>query len=202
MREELSDRQQRILSFIIAQQREGWTPSVREIGRAVGLRSSATVQKHLNVLEDEGYINRLPGRARTIQVLRQDSWQRGDSSVPIIGRISAGAPIFAEENLQGYLRLIDEATLNRGGPFFALEVEGESMIEAGILPGDHLIVRQQAQANNGDIVVALIGDESTVKRFFKEQDHVRLQPANARMEPMIAKDVRILGKVVSLVRSF
>lgn len=200
MRQELSDRQRWILSFIVEKQQEGWTPSIREIGQAVGLRSSAAVQKHLRALESKGYIRRLPGKARAIRVLRPVSKKGEGLLVPIVGEISAGMPILAEENIQGYLTLVDEVVLNEGGTFFALKVKGESMIEAGILPGDYVVVRQQAVADNGDIVVALLEDEATVKRFFKEQDHIRLQPANPQMKPVITKDVRVLGKVVSLVR--
>ncbi|MFQ5856620.1 MAG: transcriptional repressor LexA [Anaerolineae bacterium] len=200
MEQELSDRQRRILSFIVEKQQEGWTPSMREIGQAVGLRSSAAVQKHLNALESKGYIRRLPGKARSIHVLRPVSKKREGLLVPIVGEISAGVPILAEENIQGYLTLVDEVVLNEGGTFFALRVKGESMIEAGILPGDYVVVRQQPTADNGDIIVALLEDEATVKRFFKEQDHVRLQSANLQTESIITKDVQILGKVVSVIR--
>jgi repressor LexA len=200
MTQALSERQRQILRFIGEQQQQGWTPSVREIGEAVGLRSSAAVQKQLAVLERKGYIRRLSGQARSIQLLKpihanSEQWQ-----VPIVGDITAGAPILAEENITGYLSVVDEALLAKPGVFFALKVQGESMIEAGILPGDYVVVMQQPTVENGDIVVALLGDEATVKRFYREQDQVRLQPANAAMEPIIARDVKILGRVVSVIR--
>jgi repressor LexA len=200
MTQALSERQRQILRFIGEQQQQGWTPSVREIGEAVGLRSSAAVQKQLAVLERKGYIRRLSGQARSIQLLKpipanSEQWQ-----VPIVGDITAGAPILAEENITGYLSVVDEALLAKPGVFFALKVQGESMIEAGILPGDYVVVMQQPTVENGDIVVALLGEEATVKRFYREQDQVRLQPANAAMEPIIARDVKILGRVVSVIR--
>jgi repressor LexA len=200
MTQALSERQRQILRFIGEQQQQGWTPSVREIGEAVGLRSSAAVQKQLAVLERKGYIRRLSGQARSIQLLKpihanSEQWQ-----VPIVGDITAGAPILAEENIMGYLSVVYEALLAKPGVFFALKVQGESMIEAGILPGDYVVVMQQPTVENGDIVVALLGEEATVKRFYREQDQVRLQPANAAMEPIIARDVKILGRVVSVIR--
>jgi repressor LexA len=200
MGQTLSERQQRILSFISDTQQEGWTPSVREIGEAVGLHSSAAVQKQLASMERKGYIRRLPGKARLIQLLKSPTPGEENLSIPIVGEIAAGKPILASENIEGYLTAVHEEVLARGGTFFALKVKGESMIEAGILPGDHVVVRQQATAENGEIVVALVEEEATVKRFYKEQDHVRLQPANARMQPIITCTVQILGKVVSVVR--
>ncbi len=199
MAQALSERQRRILKFIMEKQAEGWTPSVREIGQAVGLRSSAAVQKQLRGLERRGYIQRLRGKARSIQVLKPLSRQE-ELLVPIVGEIAAGMPLLAEENIQGYLTLVDEVVLDKGGTFFALKVKGDSMIEAGILSGDYVVVRQQPTADNGDIIVALLENEATVKRFFKAQDHVRLQPANAGMAPIISRDVQILGKVVSVIR--
>jgi repressor LexA len=200
MTQALSERQRQILHFIGQQQQAGWTPSMREIGEAVGLRSSAAVQKQLAALERKGYIRRLSGQARSIQLLKPltsggEQWQ-----VPIVGDITAGVPILAEENITGYLSVVDEALLAKPGHFFALKVQGESMIEAGILPGDYVVVLQQATAENGEVVVALLGDEATVKRFYRERDQVRLQPANAAMQPILAREVRILGRVVSVVR--
>jgi repressor LexA len=200
MGQTLSERQQRILGFITEKQLEGWTPSVREIGEAVGLKSSAAVHKQLDSLERRGYIRRPPGKARLIQILRPLTRTGEQLLIPIVGHVAAGVPILAEENIEGYLTTVDEEVLAKGGTFFALEVRGESMVEAGILPGDHVVVMQQATAQNGDIVVALIEDEATVKRFYMEQDHVRLEPANAAMQPIIARDVHILGKVVSVIR--
>lgn len=201
MAEELSERQRAILDYIVQTQEQGWTPSVREIGRAVGLRSSAGVHKQLNAMEEKGYIQRVPGKMRAIEVLRPPVESIMRSSVPIVGEIAAGEPILAEENLDGRLSLVDEDTARNGDPCFALRVQGESMVEAGILPGDYVIVRQQDVADSGDIVVALLGHEATVKYFHREQDHIRLQPANGSMAPVMVKDVRILGKVVSVFRT-
>jgi repressor LexA len=200
MAETLSDRQRQILSFLMEKHQEGWTPSVREIGQAVGLSSSAAVQKQLTELERKDYIRRLHGKARSIQIVRPLSEKEDGLLVPIVGEVAAGLPILAEENIEGYLTLVDELVLGKGGAFFALKVKGDSMIEASILSGDYVVVRQQATANDGDIIVALVEDEATVKRFFKEADHIRLQPANSRMKPIVARDVQILGKVVSVVR--
>ncbi len=200
MAKELSERQRAILDFIVQTQEQGWTPSVREIGGAVGLRSSAAVHKHLNTMETKGVIQRVPGKMRAIEVLQPIPGGATRSSVPIVGDIAAGEPILAEENLDGHLNLVDEETARSGAPCFALRVQGESMIDAGILPGDYVIVRQQDVADNGDIVVALLDQEATVKYFHREPDHVRLQPANASMSPVMVKDVRILGKVVSVFR--
>lgn len=196
----LSERQRQILRFIMERQQEGWTPSVREIGKAVGLSSSAAVQKQLTTLERKGYIRRLRSQARSIQVLKPLPANAENLQVPIVGDVTAGVPILAEENITGYLTVVDEALLSKPGTFFALKVQGESMIEAGILSGDYVVVLQQPTAENGEIIVALLGEEATVKRIFKEQDHVRLQPANAAMQPMICRDVQILGRVVSVIR--
>ena len=200
MTQALSERQRQIMRFISERQQEGWTPSVREISEAVGLRSSAAVQKQLASLERKGYIRRLSGQARSIQVLKPLSASGENLLLPIVGEITAGAPILAEENITGYLTVVDEELLAKAGTFFALKVQGESMIEAGILSGDYVVVLQQPTAENGEIVVALLGEEATVKRFFKEQGHVRLQPANAAMKPIITRDVLILGRVVSVIR--
>ena len=200
MTQALSERQRQIMRFISERQQEGWTPSVREISEAVGLRSSAAVQKQLASLERKGYIRRLSGQARSIQVLKPLSASGENLLLPIVGEITAGAPILAEENITGYLTVVDEELLAKAGTFFALKVQGESMIEAGILSGDYVVVLQQPTAENGEIVVALLGEEATVKRFFKEQGHVRLQPANAAMKPIITRDVQILGSVVSVIR--
>jgi repressor LexA len=196
----LSERQRQILRLITEKQQEGWTPSVREIAEAVGLHSSAAVHKQLDALERKGYIHRLPGKARLIQVLRPLAASGDGLLIPIVGHVAAGQPILAEENIEGYLTAVNEAVLAKGGSFFALCVRGESMIEAGILPGDHVVVRQQATAETGEIVVALVEGEATVKRFFREAGQIRLEPANARMKPILAQDVQVLGKVVSVVR--
>ncbi len=196
----LTERQRQIMRYISARQQEGWTPSVREICEAVGLRSSAAVQKQLASLERRGYLRRLSGQARSIQLLKPLAVSGENGQVPIVGEITAGAPILAAENITGYLTVVDETLLAKPGALFALKVQGESMIEAGILSGDYVVVLQQPTAENGEIVVALLGEEATVKRFFKEQDQVRLQPANASMKPIMTRDVQILGRVVSVIR--
>jgi repressor LexA len=197
--QQLTDRQRRILDYIVDTQDQGWTPSVREIGQAVGVSSTAAYN-HLAVLQEQGYIHRVSGKMRAIEVLQPAPGSSMRFSVPIVGEIAAGEPILAEENLDGHLSLIDEDTARGDETCFALKVKGESMIEAGILPGDYVIVRRQDMADNGDIVAALIDQEATVKYFRREQDHVRLEPANRSMAPVIVKEVRILGKVVSVLR--
>ncbi len=202
MYEDLNTRQIQILEFIRKEiKQKGYPPAVREIGGAVGLRSSSTVHSHLNVLETKGYIRRDPTKPRAIEILVSN-----DNSVsvkelidvPIIGRVTAGQPILAVENVEDTFPLPKDFVRNDN--VFILTVRGESMIESGILDEDYVLVRQQNTARNGDIVVALIGDEATVKRFFKERDYIRLQPENQYMEPIMVKDVTILGKVIGVFR--
>lgn len=205
MSTKLSKRQQDILNFIKEEVRKkGYPPSVREIGEAVGLASSSTVHGHLERLESKGLIRRDPTKPRAIEILDEDdsrSMANKVINVPIIGKVTAGLPITAVENIEEYFPLPDHFAAS-DDQIFMLEVVGESMIEAGILDGDLVIVRQQQTANNGDIVVALTEEnEATVKRFFKEKDFIRLQPENSTMEPIILKNVTILGKVIGLYRS-
>ncbi|GLH63125.1 transcriptional repressor LexA [Parageobacillus sp. G301] len=201
----LSKRQQQILDFIKKEVKtKGYPPSVREIGEAVGLASSSTVHGHLARLESKGYIRRDPTKPRAIEILDADfstSNQTDDViSVPIIGKVTAGQPITAIENIEDYFPL-PKRLVSSGDHVFMLEVMGDSMIEAGILDGDYVIVRQQQSADNGDIVVAMTEDnEATVKRFFKEKDHIRLQPENSNLEPIIVRDCTILGKVIGVYR--
>jgi repressor LexA len=200
--DDLTDRQRQILQFIRQRVRErGYPPSVREIGEAVGLSSSSTVHGHLARLEARGYIRRDPTKPRAIEVLDNpptpDRWVR---YVPVLGRIAAGAPILAVEDAAETFPLPYQWVGDQD--VFLLQVRGESMVDAGIWPGDHVIVRRQETAENGDIVVALLGEEATVKRFYREKDRVRLQPENPSMEPIYTRDVRILGKVVGLIRRF
>ncbi|UFU01127.1 transcriptional repressor LexA [Radiobacillus kanasensis] len=201
----LSKRQQAILEYIKEQVLDkGYPPSVREIGEAVGLASSSTVHGHLSRLEKKGFIRRDPTKPRAIEVLNID----GDNTIPtheavfapVIGKVTAGLPITAVENIEEYVPL-PPTIASSGDNIFVLVIEGESMIEAGILDGDMVIIKQQQTAQNGEIVVAMTEDEeATVKRFFKEKDHIRLQPENATMEPLIYQNVIILGKVVGLYR--
>ena len=201
---DLSLRQTNILEFIKQEiRKKGYPPAVREIGEAVGLLSSSTVHGHLQTLEDKGYIRRDPTKPRAIEILDSSSDLLDAKKVvhiPIVGRVTAGQPILAVENLEGTFPL--PADLVRDDNVFMLKVQGESMIGAGILDGDFIIVRQQNEARNGEIVVALIGDEATVKRFFKERTLIRLQPENPSMEPIYSQDVSILGKVIGVFRSF
>ncbi len=202
MYEDLNNRQVQILEFIRrAIKQKGYPPAVREIGEAVGLSSSSTVHSHLNALEEKGYIRRDPTKPRAIEVLigSDSNLHRKELvEVPIVGRVTAGQPILAVENIEDTFPLPKDFVRNDN--VFMLRVQGESMVEAGILDEDFVLVRQQNIARNGEIVVALIGEEATVKRFFKEKDHFRLQPENQLMEPILVKEVSILGKVTGVFR--
>ena len=200
----LSKRQQEILDFIKRSVREkGYPPSVREIGKAVGLSSSSTVHGHLARLEAKGLIRRDPTKPRAIEILDNNPVIEADFNVrkvPVVGRVTAGQPITAIENIEDYFPL-PENIAPGGDQVFMLEVIGDSMIEAGILDGDYVIVRQQQTAENGDIVVAMTeDDEATVKRFYKENNYIRLQPENSTMDPIIVTNVTILGKVIGVYR--
>ncbi|MDF2570382.1 MAG: lexA 3 [Sporomusa sp.] len=199
----LSTKQNQILSYIKENLRaKGYPPSVREIGEAVGLSSSSTVHTHLTKLESLGYIKRDPTKPRAIDVLDEAQWrQKTVIPVPLIGMVTAGQPILAIENIEETYPLPAEL-IGSEDNVFMLSVKGDSMINAGILDGDYILVRQQSNANNGDIIVALIDDEeATVKRFYKEAGRIRLQPENDLMEPIYAEQVAIVGKVVGLFRS-
>ncbi|GFR38282.1 LexA repressor [Insulibacter thermoxylanivorax] len=200
----LSSRQQAILDFIKHEVRtKGYPPSVREIGEAVGLASSSTVHGHLDRLEKKGLIRRDATKPRAIEItdgsLDSNVFPESVARVPLIGKVTAGVPILATENIEDYYPL--PAHMVGDHTVFMLAVVGDSMIEAGIHDGDYVIVRQQSTANNGDIVVAMTeDDEATVKRFYKESDHIRLQPENSAMEPIRLRNVKILGKVIGLYR--
>ena len=209
--EVLTGRQQEIWDFLVDYvDRQGYPPTVREIGEHVGLASPSTVHAHLANLERAGYLKRDPTKPRALELLahrRREAApaQRAElQQLPLLGQIAAGGPLLAEEQVEEYLSMPEELT--RGGADFLLRVKGESMIEAGILDGDIVVVRRQETAQNGDIVVALAGedetaDEATVKRFFREDGRVRLQPENASLEPIYAPHVQILGKVVGVFRA-
>lgn len=194
------DNQQRILDYIKSEiQQKGYPPSVREIANAVGLKSTSTVHGHLQRLEKRGLLHRDAMKPRAMEVVGDPNFARsGTTAVPVVGRVTAGLPILAEENLEDYVALPD--VMLGDGEHFILLVRGDSMIEAGILDGDYIIVRRQQEANNGDIVVAMIDDSATVKRFYKENGHFRLQPENSVMAPIYADEVTVLGKVISLYR--
>ena len=203
MYEDLSQKQIEILLFIKSEiQKKGYPPAVREICVGVGLKSTSTVHGHLAKLEHKGYIGKGPTRRRAIDILDKDDdfllAHRKTVDVPIVGRVTAGSPILAVENIEDTYPVPLE--LVEGHDVFMLKVQGESMIEAGILDGDLVLVKEQSQAYNGEIVVALLGEEATVKRFYKEKDTIRLQPENQFMEPIYSRDVSILGKVIGLYR--
>lgn len=208
---ELNKREKDILKFIEKQmEKVGYAPSVREIGKAVGLRSTATVHGYLAKLEQKGYIKKEEQKGRTLRLLKggaleskvepkKDFYTSKELvEVPVIGKITAGAPILAVENVTDTFPIPIDFVGNSES--FMLTVRGESMIEAGILDGDYILVKKQNTANNGEIVVALIEDEATVKTFYKEKDHIRLQPENSSMDPIIVPDCRILGKVAGVFR--
>lgn len=178
---------------------KGYPPSVREIGKRVGLKSSSTVHGYLNQLEDAGLIRRDPTKPRAIDLLEDKPWER-TVNVPLVGAVTAGSPIMAQENIEEVFAF-PQSLLGTTSETFMLKVEGESMINAGIFDGDYIMVRQQNTANNSDIVVAMVdGETATVKRFFKEKDCIRLQPENDSMEPFFEKNVTILGKVIGIYR--
>jgi repressor LexA len=197
----LTRRQREILQYIVDYtRRHGYPPSVRDIGSALHLTSSSTVHSHLSALEKKGFIRRDPSKPRAIEVIRDDAAlpHKRPVVLPVVGRVTAGAPILAEQNIEDAF-LLPEDFLGPG-EHFLLRVRGDSMIGAGIYDGDYLIVRRQSHAENGDIVVARIGEEATVKRFYREPDGIRLQPENPLLEPIKSREVVIEGKAVGLLR--
>ncbi|WP_258360494.1 transcriptional repressor LexA [Moorella sulfitireducens (nom. illeg.)] len=205
MASDLTTRQEMVLNYIRHYiETHGYPPTVRDICRATGLHSSSTVHGHLSRLEKKGYIRRDPTRSRAIEVLSPHpglpNTSRKIVSVPLLGKITAGQPILAIENIEEVFPLSSQLAGSENA--FMLQVKGDSMIEAGIMEGDYLIVRPQDKAENGDIVVALLGDEATVKYFYRHEDHIELVPANSRMEPIKTREVTILGKVTGLYRRF
>ena len=199
----ITDKQAQILKYIEDQiLRKGYPPSVREICEAVHLSSTSSVHAHLNSLEANGYIRRNGSNSRSIEIL-DDSFQMTRTEivpVPVVGRIAAGEPILAEQNIENYFSVPSEYMPPTNNDVFGLEVRGDSMINVGIYDKDLLIVEQQNTAHNGDIVVALLDDSATVKTYYKENGHYRLQPENDNMEPIIVDNVEILGRVRSLFR--
>lgn len=199
MYEDLTPRQKQILDHIYEYFKEnGYPPSVREICAATNLKSTATVHGYLVQLEKKGYINRNPQKPRAIEILHKRILARDIVEVPLVGKVTAGKPILAQENIEATYPLPKDMAPDED--VFMLSVKGDSMIEAGILNGDYVLVRRINTAENGDIVVALIEEEATVKRFFKEDGYFRLQPENPFMEPIIVKNLSILGKVIGLYR--
>lgn len=199
----ISTKQLEILEYIKAQiLQRGFPPAVREICEAVNLKSTSSVHSHLETLEKNGYIRRDPTKPRAIEIL-DDTFnltRREMTNVPLVGRVAAGEPILAEQNIENYFPIPVEMLPN--AQVFMLKVQGESMINAGILSGDMVLVQQDHTARNGDMVVALIEDGATVKTFYKEAGHIRLQPENDNMDPIIVNDVIILGKVIGVFRFF
>jgi len=198
---DLTKRQQEIFDFIKRYSAKyGYPPTVRDIGKAVGLASSSTVHAHLANLEKIGLLRRDPSKPRALELLRDTARKAvAPSGLPLVGRVAAGAPVLAEENIEEYVSVPEMAGGEEGG--YVLRVRGDSMKDAGILEGDLVVVRPQDTAQDGDVVVALLGEEATVKRFFREADHVRLQPENDGMEPIRSKEVKVLGRVVGLLRA-
>jgi len=201
----LTKRQQEIFDFIKRYSSEhGYPPTVRDIGKAIGLTSSSTVHAHLANLEKLGMIRRDPTKPRALELLGQAKEAAkkvvptGPSGLPLVGRVAAGAPVLAEENIEEYIDVPEIAGGDAGE--YVLRVHGDSMKNAGILEGDFVVVRPQDTATDGEIVVALVGEEATVKRFFRESDHIRLQPENEAMDPIRVHEVQILGRVVGVCR--
>lgn len=203
--EKLSERQQMIYDFIKSEvNTKGYPPSVREIAKAVGLASSSTVHGHLERIEKKGFIRRDPTKPRAIEIIDFDQSNDIDKDTaryaPLIGKVTAGLPITAVENIEEYIP-VPSSSANESDNLFVLIIEGDSMMNAGIFNDDKVIVKQQTTANNGDIVVAMTEDEeATVKRFFKEKNHFRLQPENDSFDPIILDSVSILGKIIGLYR--
>jgi repressor LexA len=200
---DLTKRQQEIFDFIKRYSAKyGYPPTVRDIGKAVGLASSSTVHAHLSNLERIGMLRRDPSKPRAIELLdKAAAGMRNlvNPGLPLIGQVAAGQPVLAEENIEEYVQTPTYAGGEDGD--YLLRVRGESMKNVGILDGDLVVVKPQDVAEDGDIVVAMVGDEATVKRYFQEADHIRLQPENDTMEPIRSREVRVLGKVVGLMRS-
>jgi repressor LexA len=205
---DLTKRQQEIFDFIRKYSaRYGYPPTVRDIGKAVGLASSSTVHAHLANLERIGLLRKDPSKPRAIELLDRAVGNAVDTvrgivrsdSLPLLGSVAAGQPMLAEENVQEYVSVPELA--GGGDGQYLLRIRGDSMKDVGMLEGDYVVVRSQETADDGDIVVALLGEEATVKRFFRESDHIRLQPENEEMEPIRSKEVKVLGRVVGLLRS-
>lgn len=183
-------------------QTQGYPPSVRDIQQALSVKSTSTVHAYLQRLEEKGYIRKTDRKSRSLRVSDPAPASQDTSRVPLVGTVAAGSPILANQNIERYIDVPLITRALRGGKLFALRVKGESMIEAGILDGDIIVVSREAEISNGEIVVALIDDEATVKTYYRENGHFRLQPENSTMEPIIVKELSILGKVVSVLRFY
>lgn len=198
---ELTKKEKAVFEYILQTVKEnGYPPSVRDICASVGIKSTSSVHAYLHGLEEKGYIEQDAGKRRTLRICAP--YQNGFGRVPLVGAITAGSPILAVENFEGYVELPWNDARYRDDTLFALRVRGESMIEAGIFDGDTVIVKKGSYAENGQIVIALIGDEATVKTFYKENGHYRLQPENRALEPIIVDEVVLLGTVVASFRQY
>ncbi len=205
--ENLSGRQKEILSYIISEiDKKGYPPSVREIGKAVGLKSPASVHSHLKTLEKLNYLRRDPSKPRAIEVLynqtnnNESNFDKELFNIPLIGKVTAGEPILAEENIEDYFPVPVDYLKASNRDLFMLEIDGDSMINAGINDGDYIIAQKQNIARNGEIVIALLDDEATVKRYYKEDTHIKLQAENPDYEPIRSKNIKVIGKVIGLYR--
>jgi repressor LexA len=195
----LTKRQQEIFDFIKSySSQHGYPPTVRDIGKAIGLTSSSTVHAHLANLEKAGMLRRDPTKPRALEILDKAKKAMIPPGLPLVGRVAAGQPLLADENIEDYVEVPQIAGGDEGE--YVLKVQGDSMKNAGILEGDYVVVHSTETAENGEIVVALLDDEATVKRFYKESDHVRLQPENEALEPILTRDVQVLGRVVGVFR--
>ena len=205
---ELSQNELNILNYIRKQVKEvGYPPSVRELCKAVGLKSTSSVHLYLSRLAEKGYIKKGNLKTRALKITGENTSDVKDPDmleIPLVGQVAAGLPILAEENIEEYVKLPSNMVKQntKAEATYMLKVKGDSMINAGIFSGDYIIVSKCQTAENGQIIVALLDDEATVKTFYKEKDHIRLQPENDTMEPIIVKDVQIIGKVVGLIRRF
>ncbi len=202
----LTDKERALYNFISSKVKsEGFAPSVRDISAALGWKSTSTVHAYLERLEEKGLIRRESNKSRALKVESGsdgDSGKRPEGKIPLLGQIAAGSPILAEENLEGYVDFVSPNIHADPSTLFALRVKGESMIEAGILDGDIIVIEKCEYAENGQIIAALVDNEATVKTFYKENGHFRLQPENSTMEPIIVNEVIVLGKVVACLRYY
>lgn len=202
--EKLNPKEQEMYDFICqVLRRSGFAPTVREIQDALGIKSTCTVHSYLDRLEQKGYIKKSPGKSRTIRTSEVDSQVRSETvRIPLVGQVAAGTPILAVENIERHIDFQFTGRVYNPNDLYALRVKGSSMIGVGIHSGDIIIVKKQSHAENGEIVVALLEDEATVKTFYRENNHFRLQPENDTMEPIITKELAILGKVIACIKYF
>lgn len=203
--EQLTEKEELVYKFISDFNRKnGFPPSVRDIQSGLSIKSTSTVYNYIQRLVEKGALNKTSGKSRGLRTEQVDPEQKNYARIPLIGKVTAGQPILAVENIRGYINfpLVKRSTRDSQSSLFALRVSGESMIEAGIMNGDIVVVRKQETVENGEIVVALIDDSATVKAFYKENGHYRLQPRNCTMEPIIVDECTIIGKVVSVMRFY